>query len=111
MIRLIQCLYIIFINIYLLFLLAVICPPGFTLLEGHCYSKSQWSAWWEYAEYDCVSMDAHLISINSDAEFNFMKDAVKSVSSDIWVIKNKKGKNQKRVIRLMNFKGWRSILK
>jgi hypothetical protein len=37
-----------------------------------CYYKSGTAAAWDLAELDCMSKNAHLISVNSQAELNYL---------------------------------------
>ena len=48
------------------------CPSGWlTSPTNQCYFKSMVSTNWDAAELDCISKNAHIISINTQAEFDY----------------------------------------
>jgi Lectin C-type domain len=49
------------------------CPSGWKEFEGHCYSPQEGAARWTDAENECRKLGAHLISIHSEAEDDFVR--------------------------------------
>jgi Lectin C-type domain len=49
------------------------CPSGWKEFEGHCYLSMPYSKPWSYAKPDCETYGAHLTSIHSKAEDDFVR--------------------------------------
>lgn len=61
------------------------CPSNWLMSDfSQCYYKSTTKATWDTAELDCVSKNAHLISINSQAEADYFNSIRVSVEAT-WV--------------------------
>ena len=61
------------------------CPSGWlTSPSNQCYYKSTTKKNWDAAELDCISKNAHLISINSQAEADFLY-SIRNFDSHTWV--------------------------
>ena len=49
------------------------CPSGWLMSPTlQCYYKSVTAAAWDLAELDCISKNAHLISVNTQAELSYL---------------------------------------
>jgi len=60
------------------------CPPGFVGFQGNCYHYAgEITRAWEEAEVYCQSKEAHLASIHSTRENNFVSDLVRERS--VWL--------------------------
>ena len=63
------------------------CPSGW--LAGpskQCYYKSNATVTWDQAESDCISKNSHLISINSQAEADYLY-SIRLFGVPFWVSK------------------------
>ena len=61
------------------------CPNGWlTSPTNQCYLKSTTALAWDDAELDCISKNAHLISINTQAEFDYF-NSIRATGVNTWV--------------------------
>ncbi|XP_071504222.1 C-type mannose receptor 2-like [Diadema antillarum] len=68
----------------------VACPDGWTQRGFSCYYQRACDVTWDDAERECLALGAHLISIDSRAEFNFMKNFAERESAPYWIGLNDK---------------------
>ena len=62
-----------------------VCPSGWlTSPTNQCYYKSTATAQWDAAELDCISKNAHLISINTQAEYDYFI-SIRTANAVSWV--------------------------
>jgi len=53
------------------------CPPEWLVgPNNQCYFKSNAAKSWDDAELDCMSKNSHLISINSQEEFDYLASII-----------------------------------
>lgn len=64
---------------------AIPCQVGWEYFEGHCYFYEPFQRNWADQEDFCVSWDAHLASIHSDAENDFVHSLPVTVNSLVWI--------------------------
>ncbi len=61
---------------------APLCQEGWEEFQGHCYIFSNNPSYWLSAEFICLQSGAHLASIHSKAEQNFV---LKISTNNIWI--------------------------
>ena len=62
------------------------CPNGWLTnpTNNQCYFKSTTALAWDDAELDCISKNAHLISINTQDEFDYF-NSIRETGVASWV--------------------------